>query len=295
MPDYAKVFTYEVDGLTYTVSLYEEGGEIKADVTVLEGSMDLNAVYWGDDDFSGRSENLGGPLNMNGSSLDGEKVQWDGATEVSDPGLGPDGEDKDSFLTEGETFTVTLDADSLDDIDVVGVRATSTSTEDGSIKGVSDDPEDPEDPEDPLYEKVFFGEELGENGEPLSGAFILGEVPAENPFNVPVLPEELEPTFDNYVAYYQEIGGDITNVQSVIFYETNADGNPEELFRLDAPEGGFADADALLMTYDDYLDAQGDALSGADLMAALSLGPIEDDPALDMQLDDEMDDEVELI
>ncbi len=75
VPDYAKIFTYEVEGLSYTVSLYEENGQILADIAVTEGSMDVNAVYFGDDDFSGKSESLAGPLNMNGASLDGEKVQ----------------------------------------------------------------------------------------------------------------------------------------------------------------------------------------------------------------------------
>ena len=34
----------------------------------------MNAIYFGDDDFSGGSESLGGPLNMNGARLDGDQV-----------------------------------------------------------------------------------------------------------------------------------------------------------------------------------------------------------------------------
>ena len=43
-------------------------------------------------------------------------------------------------MTSGDTLTVSLDIDSLDEIDVFRIRATSTSTDAGSIKAVSDDP-----------------------------------------------------------------------------------------------------------------------------------------------------------
>ena len=295
MPDYAKIFTYEVDGLTYTVSVYEEGGQFFADITVLEGAMDVNALYFGDDDFSGTSERLSGPLGMNGASLDGEAVQWDGAIKLSDPGLGPDGTEKETFLMAGDTLKVELDIASLDDIDVVGVRATSTTTDDGSIKGVSDDPEEPP-IEDPLYSKVFFGEVFSESGDPLGGTFILDEEPDPNEYNVPALPEGTEPTFDNYVSHYvNELGGDVTQVQSVVFYDTDDEGNLMELFRLDAPEGGFTDTDDLLMAYDDLLDAEPAASDPAlDLMAALSLAPT--DAETDLEATDDMtDDEIELL
>ena len=254
--------------------------------------MDVNAIYYGDDDFSGKSENLGGPLNMNGSRIDGEKVQWDGAFAVSDPGLGRDADTKESFLTEGETLTVELPGiSSLDEIDVLGVRATSTSTEDGSIKGVSDDPEEPEEPEDPVFDKVFFGNNY-EDASDAMGAFVLAEEPDPNTFGVPSLPEGTEPTFDNYVDYYvSDLGGDITTVEAVIFFDNNA----EELFRLEAPEGGFAGADELLMAYDDFLDTQSGALSGVDLMAALTLPPDDTDAAEPMPEDDDIDDEVDII
>ncbi|WP_278922446.1 hypothetical protein [Pseudophaeobacter profundi] len=49
-------------------------------------------------------------------------------------------------MTSGDTLTVSLDIDSLDEIDVFRIRATSTSTDAGSIKAVSDDPPPPEEP-----------------------------------------------------------------------------------------------------------------------------------------------------
>lgn len=285
MPVSSKIFTYETDGLAYTVTVYIEDGTVFADITVDEGAMDVNAVYFGDDDFSGSSESLKGPLNMNGTRLDGEKIQWDEATALSSPGLGREGEDKDTYLQTGDTLTVELDADSLDEIDIFGIRATSTTNDAGSIKGVSSDPEEPEEPEDPeepTYEKVFFGEAFSDTGFPLSGAFILDEEPDPNPYNNLALPEGTEPTFDNYLSFYlsDAVGGDVASLQSVVFYGTDADGNPEELFRVDAPDGGFEDADDVLAAYDEALiDIEEEGLSGEDLIAALSLaGDGESDP-----------------
>ncbi len=280
MPDHAKIFTYEVDGLAYTVTVYEDAGTFMADITVIEGSMDVNAVYFGDDDFSGQSESLGGPLNMNGARLGADKVQWDDAVGLSDPGLGPNADDKETYLSAGETLTVGLDIDSLDEVDVFGIRATSTTTDAGSIKAVSDEPEEREEPEDPTFEKVGFAVDLGENGGIEDGIFMLeGD-----------LPDGEDGTFENYVNLYEsEYGGDpdynITQVESVVFYElveeTDADGNPieipQELFRIDAPDGGFTDADALLAAYDAAIadgaldDASTGADGGPDLMAALAL------------------------
>ena len=303
MPDYSKIFTYQVDGLSYTVSLYEEAGKILADISVSEGSMDVNAVYYGDDDFSGQSDSLSGPLNMNGASLDGEKVQWDDAIKLSDPGLGPEGEDKDTYLQAGDTLTVELDADSLDNIDVFGIRATSTSTDAGSIKAVSDDPEepeDPEDPEDPTYEKVFFGSVFSETGDPLSGAYILDEEPNPNTWGNIALPEGTEPTFENYLDYYtsEEVGGDVTTLKGVVFYETDEDGKLNEMFRFDAPEEGFQDSEQVLDAYYDALDAyeeeqeSGDA--GADLMAALTLDVVDEDAVVEEDDEEEEEKEKEL-
>lgn len=294
MPDYTKVFDYAVEGLSYSVSLYEVEGVVYADITVTEGAMDVNAIYFGDDTYEGESKSLKGPLNMNGAQLGGEKVQWDEAVQLSKPGLGPEGGDKDTYLTEGDTLTLSLDVDSLDDIDIFGIRATSTTTDAGSIKAVSDDPEEPEDPEEPTYEKVFFGETFSDAGDPLGGTYILAQEPDPNIYNNLALPEGTEPTFGNYLSYFESdaVGGDVTTVQSVVFYETGADGNPVEQFRLDAPEGGFQSAGELLAAYDAALEDFTAALDpGAELMAALSLDAGEDGPAEEEDLleDAEMD------
>lgn len=273
-----KVFEYQENGLSYTVTIYELDGAFFADITVNDGAMDVNAIYFGDDDFSGRSAGLKGPLNMNGASkFEGETVQWDQAVKLSDPGLGRAGTDKDTYVAEGETLTVPLSITSLDDIEFFGIRATSTTTPEGSIKGVSgnpethEEPEEPEEPVEPTFEKVFFAYSFGESGVPDVGFPILAEAPDPNIFNTPALPEGTEPTFENYLSYFETIGGDVTQVESVLFYEFDADGIPQVIFQIDAPEGGFADADALLEAYDDGMESM-------DFMAAISIeSPSESD------------------
>ncbi|GGL76794.1 hypothetical protein [Wenxinia marina] len=290
----SKIFTYEQQGLSYTVTVYEDPdnpGHFLADIAVLEGAMDVNAIYYGDDDFSGTSAGLKGPLNMNGAKLDGENVQWDDAVKLSDPGLGPEGADKETYLSSGEHLTVDLNIDSLDDIDVFGIRATSTTTPEGSIKDVSDEPEEPEEPDEPTFDKVGFGVDIGENGGIDNGVFLRAED----------LPDGQDATFENYVSLYESEFGDdedysIPNLESVIFYEIDEGGSPHELFRIDAPEGGFADGDALIEAYDDAISAG--ALDGLEddsssLMASLEL---DEDAEFDLgDLDEDHSEDAEMV
>ncbi|MEY8841300.1 hypothetical protein AB9K41_19915, partial [Cribrihabitans sp. XS_ASV171] len=224
------------------------------------------------------SESLSGPLNMNGVRLDGERIQWDDAEQLSDPGLGPEGEDKETYVQAGDTLTVELDIESLDDVDIFGIRATSTTTDEGSIKAVSDNPEEPEEPEEDLtFEKVFFTDTFNEDDVPVGGAAILAEEPEPNTFNNLFLPEGTEPTFDNYVSYYESIGGDVTGLEGVVFYNNDEEGALQEVYRLDPPEGGFETADQLLSLYDQAVENGAfDSAVGEDgsldLMAALSMG-----------------------
>ena len=252
-----RLFSYSENGLSYTVRVFEnEDGSVSAEITVDEGSMDVNAVYFSSEDYDGPSENLGGPLNMNGggSQFEGGSVSWEGAEEVSQPGLGPDGEDKPSFLSEGDSLTVDLDAASLDDVDLIGIRATSVNGGD-SIKGVSGNPEteepepEPEPEPDATYPKVFFASNLNDNDDPIGGLIILG--PDEEPQeNVNQLDSDADGTFADYVAFLEEFGfPEIDDIESIIFYEGT---EPlEEAFRIDAPEGGFEDSDAILAAYQD--------------------------------------------
>ncbi len=121
----------QLDGLSFTVQVYQlPDGSFEGKITVDEGSADFNAIYFGDGIDDGSSASLNGPLNMN----NGSSTDWDQAIKLSSPGLGKLGADKPTFLSEGESFSFALDIDSLDEIADIGIRATSTSTPEGSIK-----------------------------------------------------------------------------------------------------------------------------------------------------------------
>jgi len=157
-----KSFTFEGDGYKFEVVLtLDAEGNVTATVTAVEGSADFNAFYWGDGDDSGDFGGFKGndsSLNMNGegSEYDGEAVLWDGAQKITNPGLGKDGEDKTSFVKEGESQTFNLSHMSEDDfnnLEFFGIRATSVNGDD-SLKLVGK----PEDEMDPPPETDFFPE-----------------------------------------------------------------------------------------------------------------------------------------
>ena len=128
---------------TITATTNAEGTHTDFTVNVLTGSLNLNAVYWSNGDatnddvsgvdligFTGKSSE--NSLNMNGS---GEV--WDGGIKLSDAGLGK--VPPATYLHAGDTYTFGADID-LGLFDTLGVRATSTSTAEGSIKWVDDCP-----------------------------------------------------------------------------------------------------------------------------------------------------------
>lgn len=138
-----KIFQYNLDGLSFEIRVFEDpdnAGCFLAEIKVISGFADFNAVYVADDTMSGASASIKGALNMNGaegSSYEGEPVQWDSAQKLSDAGLGKLGADKPTYLTAGESMTIKLDGvTSLDSVEYLGIRATSTSTPAGSIKTV---------------------------------------------------------------------------------------------------------------------------------------------------------------
>lgn len=304
-----KTFTYQEDGLAYTVVVdLNADGEYQATITVDEGAMDLNAVYFGDSTDDGDSADLGGPLNMNGagSLLDGETVDWDTAIELSRPGLGTQGEDKPTYLVEGESYVVDLDIDSLDDIDVFGIRATSTTTDSGSIKGVSEE----EEPEEELeFNKVaFVGEVDPDTGEPEFAAFIEQEQ----------LGEDSTGSFADYANYFEtysagEAGVMVSDVETIAFLEVTPvldDGGNQvlddegipleqitELFTITAPEDGWADAGEMIAAYDEAIEDgvldDYEPEDGASLMAALALPPEPEDDGIADLSEYEEEDELE--
>ncbi len=136
-----KTFDIIQDGLVLQVFAIDMGGgQVKFDIKCVSGFADINAIYWSDGDaVAGEGSTTGfdakkdSSLNMNGS---GEA--WDGGLKLSSAGLGPAGWDKPTALTAGEHYGVTASL-SWDSLDTFGLRATSTSTAGGSIKGVDGD------------------------------------------------------------------------------------------------------------------------------------------------------------
>lgn len=170
-------------GLYFTITVVNDGGVFKATVSMLEGKMDLNALWFSDGD--GTANEIGSTtlaksdssLNMNGSSFDvdgngtQDSLAWDGYQKISSAGLGPAGEAKLSFLTAGESQDFNLSAiSSFDQIGLIGVRATSVTGggyAGGSIKWV-DDGEAPPPPQDDHF--CFSGLTRGAWGTPDNGA-----------------------------------------------------------------------------------------------------------------------------
>jgi hypothetical protein len=136
-----KTFDINYTGLSLQIIAIDlGGGNITFEVKCLSGSADINALYWSDGDATGGEGTMTGfnakkdsALNMNGSGQ-----AWDSGIKLSSAGLGTEGTAKPTYLTAGESLfqTVALDWNSLD---TLGVRATSTSTPEGSIKGVDGD------------------------------------------------------------------------------------------------------------------------------------------------------------
>jgi hypothetical protein len=138
-------WTLNYDGLVIQIVAVQDGTNVSFTVTVLEGYANVNALYWGDatadsgaiayqyDDPALSTAKLSS-INMNGTSVD-----WDGAYVLSTAGLGKT--PPDSYLTEGESISFTVAGLDIDSIDNLGLRATSTSTAEGSIKWVGTEPD----------------------------------------------------------------------------------------------------------------------------------------------------------
>lgn len=151
-------WTLTYDGLVIQITAVQDGANVNFTVKVLEGYANVNALYWGDAtadtaaiDYQNTS--LSGAklssINMNGTGVD-----WDGAYVLSTAGLGKT--PPDSYLTKDESISFTVAGLDLDNIDNLGLRATSTSTTEGSIKWVGTEP-DPVDNAPPVADAVEVG------------------------------------------------------------------------------------------------------------------------------------------
>ena len=233
-PPTGKEFCYDLDGLTIRVKLsVNADGAVQAKICVDEGAADINALYWGDDDQTGPSAGLRGPLNMNGTD-----TQWDGALRLSDPGLGRLGADRPTYLTAGEHLVFSFPPGvTPDDIDTLGIRATSTTTPGGSIKAetvcIKDDEPPVDDPKDP---------------------------PAEDPKDPPEDDPDVTPAWQQAIS----------NV--VLYYDTDGDGQPDYSVKVDEfDEDAPRDLDRILSGLDGYARSEADDLPEDAVLVGVSI------------------------
>ena len=152
----AKTYTFMVGDKEVTVTLTLENGVVTAKIDS-EIDMDVNALFWGDDDGTGDFEGYtkkDSSLNMNGEGSlyegeDGvEKVMWDGSDKISSPGS----QDVGYIEAGGEKpFALSMTPEEFNNLVYFGIRATSVG-EDGedSLKLVGK-PEDCKPPEEEDY------------------------------------------------------------------------------------------------------------------------------------------------
>jgi hypothetical protein len=181
----------EAAGLHFTITATFDGANTTFKVDVLTGHLDLNALYWSDGDtvdddvpntdlinFTGAKNEAS--LNMQGNNVvwdnDGNPVTktelWDGGIKLSLPGLAGTSStylDSDPSTAAPDTYSFTVNGLNINDFPILGVRATSTSNPEGSIKWADEHPENPPPPPPPDAE-CFDGLSQGAWGSPLSGA-----------------------------------------------------------------------------------------------------------------------------
>ena len=147
----------DASGLCFTIDAVSDGaGNTTFTVHVITGSLNFNALYWSDGDSTKESSliNFTGAKSENSLSMNGSNVVWnddgtsttakevyDGGIKLSDAGLG---HGTATYLTaDGTDYTFTVANLDLSQFSTLGVRATSTSTAEGSIKWVDDEPYEP--------------------------------------------------------------------------------------------------------------------------------------------------------
>jgi hypothetical protein len=134
-----KTFNYVYQGLVLEVTAEDlGGGQTSFTVKCLEGYADINALYWTNGVVDGNQFDLSTKKD-NSLSMNGTGEDWDGGVILSSTGLGSDGLEKPTYLTAGESYTK-VEAVDWATLDTFGIRATSTSTAEGSIKAVDNEP-----------------------------------------------------------------------------------------------------------------------------------------------------------
>ena len=127
---YSWTYGAEGTGLSFKVTYTNEGD---VSLSMLEGSMDLNALWFADDNGTSDGEiSLKGKGKDNSLNMKGTPVAWDSYAKISDTGLKDGG-----LIAAGDTVSLTGDFAGIDPAGLtLGIRATSVNGDDG-IKLVS--------------------------------------------------------------------------------------------------------------------------------------------------------------
>ena len=104
-------FGSDASGLRFQIEALDDGeGGTNFTVHVFTGSLNLNALYWGDGDETGgeSSSNFTGAKSEKALNMNGSGETWDGAYKLSEAGLGHG--DGSTYLTAGgEDYNFTVD------------------------------------------------------------------------------------------------------------------------------------------------------------------------------------------
>jgi len=152
-----KVFTINDSGVELKIIALDNGdGTVTFEIACKKGSLDVNALFLSDGDKNGNekiattiNDKVDNSLNMNGT-----KVAWDESFGLSSTGLKGPASDKETFITEGDSYFTTQTV-SFDSLQTLGIRATSVNGGD-SIKGVGAGFEFIPAPDDTAQETNYF-------------------------------------------------------------------------------------------------------------------------------------------
>lgn len=135
------------------------------------------------------------------------------------------------------------------------------------------------------YDKVFFVNDPDANDGGGSGTIYEWDELSDEDLEKAGLDPDADPTFANYVAVFEATTWfNLDELQEVRFFTEDENGNPIEIeeMRIEAPEGGFADADALLAAYEEAVAAMDPNMSTGSLFISMDfdeLMPADDDEA----------------
>ncbi|MCC5993243.1 MAG: hypothetical protein JJT99_12055 [Rhodobacteraceae bacterium] len=161
----------------------------------------------------------------------------------------------------------------------------SDDNDDNGDDGDNGDNGDDGDEDAATYDKVYFVLDPDANDGGGSGTIYEWDQLSPEVLEEAGLEPDAEPTFANYVAVFEATSWfDIEDLQEVRFFAEDEFGDLREIeeMRIEAPEGGFADADALLAAYDEAIAAMGHEMNTESLFISMDLDemmPAEDDEA----------------